>query len=335
MPSSALAAPSAPAPDTRSPATALPDLAALQRRTVRTLAVAQLAGGAGLAATATVGGLLAVHLAGSDAVAGLPQAASIAGTAAAALPLATLMRRRGRRPGLATGWLLGALGAALVLAAVALASLPLLLAGMALSGVAQAAADASRHAAADLAVPDRRGAAIGVVVFAVAVTTALSPVLADVSGALVRPLGVLPLAGPFALAVVACAACVAADGPVPPGGALPDGGDRGGALRDGVPDDADAGAPRRPPPRPRAGGAGRLGAPGRDVRPRAADGLAGGPLGPRPGGRPRRRAAVRGRWHRDRGAAVGSRRRGGQRRPPGRRLEPGLRGRHGAAGRRR
>ena len=186
-----------------------PSHARLQRRTVRTLAAAQLAGGAGLAATATVGGLLAVSLAGTEAVAGLPQAASIAGTAAAALPLATLMRRRGRRPGLAVGWLLGAVGAALVVVAVVVASLPLLLLGMALSGVAQASADASRHAAADLAAPARRGAAIGTVVFAVAVTTALSPVLADASGALVAPLGLPALAGPFALAVAACAAAAA------------------------------------------------------------------------------------------------------------------------------
>lgn len=185
-------------------ATATPvDTALLQRRTVRVLAAAQLAGGAGLAATATVGGLLAVSLTGTESIAGLPQAASIAGTAGAAVPLAALMQRRGRRPGLVAGWLVGSLGAAAVVAATAMSSLPLLLVGMSLTGVAQAAGDASRYAAADLALPHRRGTAIGAVVFAVAVTTALGPTVAGPSAALVVPLGVPALAGPFALAAVA------------------------------------------------------------------------------------------------------------------------------------
>lgn len=184
-------------------ATAKIDTDALQRRTVRVLSAAQLAGGAGLAATATVGGLLAVSLSGTESVAGLPQAASIAGTAGAAVPLAALMRRRGRRPGLATGWLVGSLGAVAVLVATAASSLPILLAGMALTGVAQAAGDASRYAAADLAPPNRRGTAIGAVVFAVAVSTALGPTVAGPSAALVHPLGVPALAGPFAIAAVA------------------------------------------------------------------------------------------------------------------------------------
>jgi hypothetical protein len=49
-----------------------PPLPLLQRRTIRVLVVAQLLGACGLAASGTAGALLAEHLTGSPAAAGLP-----------------------------------------------------------------------------------------------------------------------------------------------------------------------------------------------------------------------------------------------------------------------
>ncbi len=58
--------------------------AAVHRRTVRALVLAQVAGGAGLAAGITVAALLAVALGGSTAVSGLPEAVAVAGTVSSA-----------------------------------------------------------------------------------------------------------------------------------------------------------------------------------------------------------------------------------------------------------
>lgn len=177
----------------------------LQRRTIVTLVATQVAGGLGLAAAVTVGGLIAADI-GGDAAAGLPLAAAVAGTTAAALPLATVMRRSGRRPGLRLGWLVGAIGATLAVAATSLASLPLLLAGMVLFGAAEAASSAARFAAADLADAARRGAAIGTVVCSTTVTATLGPNLVGVAATAATALRLPPLAGPFLLSTLAFAA---------------------------------------------------------------------------------------------------------------------------------
>lgn len=181
------------------------DRAAVQRRTLRTLVVVQVVGGAGLSAGATVVALVAVDLSGSTAAAGLPHAASVAGTAAAAVPLAAVMRHRGRRPGLRTGWWLGALGAVGVVAATAAGSLLAFVASMVLLGCAGAASDAARHVAADLAPSQEAGRAIGTVVAATAVSTATAPLLTGPLSVLAGRVGLPPLSGPFLLSVIAFA----------------------------------------------------------------------------------------------------------------------------------
>ncbi len=181
------------------------DRTTAQRRALRALVVVQVAGGAGLSAGATVVALIAAELSGSAAAAGLPHAASVAGTAAAAVPLAALMRRRGRRPGLRAGWWLGALGAAGVVAATAAGSLPAFLTSMVLLGCAGAASDAARHVATDLASEDAAGRAVGTVVAATAVSTAIAPLLAGPLSAVAGRVGVPTLAGPFLLSVAAFA----------------------------------------------------------------------------------------------------------------------------------
>jgi MFS family permease len=176
--------------------------ARLQRRTIVTLVAAQIAGGMGLAAAVTVGSLIAADL-GGDAVAGLPLAASLSGTATAALPLAAVMRRSGRRPGLRLGWVVGAVGAAVAITATVLSSLPLLLVGMLLFGGAEAASSAARFAAADLASPERRGSAIGMVVSSTAVTATVGPGMVGPATGAAAAIGLPALAGPFAVSVVA------------------------------------------------------------------------------------------------------------------------------------
>src|SRR5687767_13310975 len=105
----------------------------LQQRTVRVLVAAQVLGGAAIGVGATVSPLLAREiLGGDDTFAGLAFAALTFGSALAAVPMSRLMSRRGRRPGLVRGYITAMAGAGAAIVAAAIASFPLLLAGMVL-----------------------------------------------------------------------------------------------------------------------------------------------------------------------------------------------------------
>jgi len=80
----------------------------LQRRTLSTLVMTQSLGGVGLTIGITVAALLAEQITGSAELAGLVQTMQVLGAAVASYLLARLMGRRGRRPGLALGYVLGA-----------------------------------------------------------------------------------------------------------------------------------------------------------------------------------------------------------------------------------
>ncbi|MGA0917500.1 MAG: MFS transporter, partial [Ilumatobacteraceae bacterium] len=89
----------------------IPDRAAAQRRTLGVLRLAVVPGQAAVAGTVAVVSLLAKDMLGSDRLAGLGSAAFTLGAAVSAIPLAAFMRRRGRRPGLAIAFSIGAVGA--------------------------------------------------------------------------------------------------------------------------------------------------------------------------------------------------------------------------------
>lgn len=81
------------------------DRARVQRRAVSVLVAVQVVGGLGVGAALSVGGLIAEALTGSQSWAGMATTTITLGAALFALPLAGLAARRGRRPGLGTGWL--------------------------------------------------------------------------------------------------------------------------------------------------------------------------------------------------------------------------------------
>ena len=111
------------------------DLVAVQRRTVRTLVVAQAVAAMGSTIGIATASLLARELSGSESQAGLAQTCQVLGAAVAAFLLARLMSRRGRRVGLLTGYLLGACGAVLAVLAGVVGSMALLLLGAVLLGL--------------------------------------------------------------------------------------------------------------------------------------------------------------------------------------------------------
>ncbi|HWV24855.1 MAG TPA: hypothetical protein VNZ58_11760, partial [Thermomicrobiales bacterium] len=130
--------------------------AALQRRIVRVLALAQICGGIGTASGAAVGSLLAADLS-SDAFAGFASASSVIGAALIAIPVTRLMTESGRRPGLILAYAIGLVGALMVILGAAFRLFPHALPGMILTGGGTTATLQSRYAATDLALPEHRG----------------------------------------------------------------------------------------------------------------------------------------------------------------------------------
>ncbi|MGH7508992.1 MAG: MFS transporter [Gemmatimonadales bacterium] len=170
--------------------------AAVQRRTLRLLFVTQIISGIGIAIGASVGALLAADIAGVG-VSGVAQSAIVVGAALFALPAAAIVYRHGRRPSLAAGYFVAAVGSIIVVAAAARGSIPLLFLGFFLFGGATAASLQARYAAVDLAPAALRGRHISIIVWATTLGAVAGPSLAPVAGTSVAGYGVPILAGPF------------------------------------------------------------------------------------------------------------------------------------------
>jgi MFS family permease len=178
------------------------DPAAVQKRTVGVLSGAVAFAGLGVTVGITVGGLLAREVAGTDSASGLGQTAGVLGSAVIAVPLARISDRAGRRAGLAAGYAVAVVGAVVAVFAAAASSLPLLMVGLFAFGAATACGLQARYAAADLAVPERRGRDLSLVVWATTVGSVLGPNLAGPGADLGRSLGLPALGGAFAVSAV-------------------------------------------------------------------------------------------------------------------------------------
>jgi MFS family permease len=173
--------------------------AELQRRTLRVLVVAQVLSGAGLAAGITVGALLAQDMLGTTGLAGLPSALFTAGSALSAVAVGRISQSRGRRPGLAAGYAVGAVGSGGVVLAAVVASPVLLFVTLFLYGAGSATNLQARYAGADLADSSHRARAISTVLVATTLGGVVGPLLAAPTGDLAHHVGVPHLAGPFLL----------------------------------------------------------------------------------------------------------------------------------------
>jgi MFS family permease len=179
------------------------DLEAVQTRTIRTLVVSQAVGAVGVTIGVATASLLARDISGSESMAGLAQTFQVLGTAAAAFLLARLMRSRGRRIGLVTGYLLGAAGAVLAVVAGVVDSMLVLLTGAVLLGATTAANNGSRYAATDLAPEETRARSLSVVVWATTIGAVAGPNLTGVGASFARSAGIPELTGGFAIGAVA------------------------------------------------------------------------------------------------------------------------------------
>lgn len=162
-----------------------------------------------LYAAFTAAPLVAEDITGTRTWSGIPGAAAILGTAGGAATLSTLMSRRGRRPGLVAGWVVGVLGALIALAAVQAGSFPLLVVAMLVVGVGHGANQLARFAAADPYPVARRGTVLSFVVWAGTIGAVVGPNLLEPTGAMADRSGMVPLAGGYLTAAAAFAIAAA------------------------------------------------------------------------------------------------------------------------------
>ena len=174
----------------------------VRKNTLRTLSIAQIISGLGVAGAVPAGALLVLEISGSEALAGLAQTFSVLGSALMAIPLANLTQRGGRRTALATGYSIGALGGMVTVVGGAVRLFPLIFLGILLVGAASAASYQSRFAATDLAEERHRGRDLSYVVWAGTVGSVLGPNLVGFTSSMAHSLGLPRLTGPYLVACV-------------------------------------------------------------------------------------------------------------------------------------
>ena len=173
------------------------DLSKTARKITWILFANQSLASAGFIAAATINSIIGAQLGGSASFAGVPSAVYQVGAAFAASAWGYIMDRIGRRNGMVAGLLIGVIGNALVLFAIAASSFFIFLVGMVMMGITNAAVVLGRFAAAEVNPPEQRGAAISNVVLGGTFGAVLGPVLIGPMGSFASALGMDELAGAY------------------------------------------------------------------------------------------------------------------------------------------
>lgn len=181
---------------------------ALQEKTVKVLATAQVLNGVGVAGTVAAGSLLVASITNSETLAGLAQTSSVLGAAALALPLARLTSRGGRRLALSVGLIAGVIGSLLAIFGGSRENIYLMLTGTFLVGAASAAGYQARFAAIDLATDEKRAKQLSFVVWGSTIGAVSGPNLMEPSGNLAESLGLPRLTGPYLISALTLALAV-------------------------------------------------------------------------------------------------------------------------------
>ena len=178
-------------------------VAALQRKTIRTLTAGQVLSGFGLGSTLSIGALLAADLSGSEAWSGAAATFSTLGAAIWAIPLSRLAYRKGRRVSLAAGAALAIAGAILVITAAGIRFFPLLLVALFLMGAGSAVGLQARFAAVDLPDQGKAGRDLSLIVWATTIGAVVGPNLFGPGEVLGNYLGLPHMTGPFMITIAA------------------------------------------------------------------------------------------------------------------------------------
>lgn len=175
---------------------------AARTRARRLLMGAAAVGTTPVIAASTVAVIAAREMGVQTVLVGTVGASVIVGAALGTSLLAALMVRRGKRVGLALGYAVAVVGGIVAAWSVVADFFPALLLGSLLIGFANGSSQLSRYASAEMATPDRRAAAISMVVWAATVGAILGPASVPFSANMAEGLGMPELAGPFLLPAV-------------------------------------------------------------------------------------------------------------------------------------
>ena len=166
------------------------------------LFITQSLASAGFIAAATINPILGAKLASDRSLATLPTAVYLLSGALSASAWGYFMDRIGRRNSIALGLVIGVIGNFLVLVAIQSASFILVMLGLLLMGITNAAVLLGRFAAAEVNTPDQRGRAIAAVVLGGVIGTILARVLAVPVGEFAMSIGMDELAGAYITTLV-------------------------------------------------------------------------------------------------------------------------------------
>jgi MFS family permease len=150
--------------------------------------------------------LIVYALTGTAALAGVPSALLSVVVASIGYPAGRMMDRRGRRPGLVMGFVIGALGSALIGLAVATQAFAAYLAAVVVFSAGVGIGLLSRAAVADMYPAARRASAVGLVVTGGLVGGIAGPSLVALGDRVAREAGWNPLALPWVFPGIALAA---------------------------------------------------------------------------------------------------------------------------------
>ncbi len=175
----------------------------LYKKTLKTVVISQILGGAGLAAGITVGALIAKDMLGTDQYTGLPGALFTLGSALSAYLVGRFSQRFGRRIGLSLGFMAGGIGAIGVVLSTTWNNVFFLFLSLFIYGAGMSTNLQARYAGSDLASKKQRGMAISIVMVSTTLGAVLGPNLVTPMGKVATAIGIPALAGPFILAAVA------------------------------------------------------------------------------------------------------------------------------------
>ncbi|MBL8102387.1 MAG: MFS transporter [Anaerolineales bacterium] len=178
------------------------NLESIARKITGILFAQQSLASAGFIAAATLNSIVGKELSGHSDWAGVPTAVYLLAGAFSAYMWGYVFDGIGRRGGLVTGLSTGVLGSGLTFYAIAIHSFSVFLGGMVLMGIANAAVQLGRFAAAEVNRPEHRGRAISNVVIGGTVGSVIGPFVAGPAGGLVGSWGIDELAGAYLVAAV-------------------------------------------------------------------------------------------------------------------------------------
>lgn len=178
------------------------NLESIARKITTILFAQQSLASAGFIAAATLNSIVGKELSQHANWAGVPTAVYLLAGAFSAFVWGYMFDAIGRRGGLVTGLCIGVAGSGIAFYAIAIHSFGIFLAGMIFMGIANAAVQLGRFAAAEVNRPEHRGRAISNVVIGGTVGSVVGPFVAGPAGALIGSWGIDELAGAYLVSLV-------------------------------------------------------------------------------------------------------------------------------------